>query len=77
MKNYKPKYSLMQTKTTKIQAIRINETDEVVRQDIDPVRYAELRKLAVKNLNKRNKDELMDSLGLKKVKGNLGGTYYE
>ena len=71
------KYTLFVNKNTGARSLKINKTGEIVSEVEDPERYSELRKRAVKNQIKAERDSLMESFGLTKVKGNLGGTYWE
>jgi len=73
----KMKYTLLKNKVTGERSIRISGTDERVLESVNPVEYARLRKLAVGNIRRAQKDEVMRSLGLVKVKGGLGGVYWE
>ena len=71
------KYTLLKNKQTGERKIRIVLTGEEITEKDNPTRYKELRKKAILNLRRKDKDETMKDLGLTKVKGNLGGTYWE
>ena len=67
------KYTLLKNKTTGARSIRINDIShidicgEVVRESENPTRYAELRKLAISNRNRAERDQVMRDLGLVKT----------
>ena len=71
------KYTLLKNKTTGARSILIGgQTERVVEKD-NPVEYARLRKLALNNYRRVDRDDAMRSLGLVKVTGALGGKYWE
>jgi len=70
------KYVLLKNKTTNERSVRITGGQIVTEKD-QPEEYKRLRKLATKNLNQAAKNDAYRSCGLKKVRGNLGGTYWE
>lgn len=49
----------------------------ITKETENPTEYARLRKLALANYKRRANDEAMRSCGMVKVKGALGGTYWE
>lgn len=72
------KYTLLKNKNTGERSVRINKTGEVILESAEPTRYADLRKKAQTNSNRAQRDDLLDSLGLKKVRGAVSGkTYWE
>ena len=71
------KYTLLKNKVTGDRSVRINDTGEVVIEVCDRARYAELRKKALNSLNRQAKNDAYASVGMKRVKGSLGGTYWE
>lgn len=71
------KYTLLKNKQTGERAIRINKTGETISEKDNPDTYTELRKRALNNLKTRQRNEVLKDLGLVKVRGNLGGTYWE
>lgn len=76
----KTKYTLCKNKLTGERSIFVNECpghQEKIMESAKPEEYARLRKLALRNIARKQKDDCMKDLGLIKVKGNLGGTYYE
>lgn len=70
------KYSLLKNKATGIRSIRINKTGEKIAENDNPIEYARLRKLALKNLDKASINDAMKSLGLTKVIGPVSGKVY-
>ncbi len=72
------KYSLLSSKE-RGRAIRINsgkEAGRIVEESVDPVYYMELRKKAVTNFKSSQRNDLMSSLGLNKVRGSVSGKIY-
>lgn len=57
--------------------ISIYETGEQVTELGQPEKYAKLRKLAIANYKRKQREDCLKELGLTKVKGSLGGTYWE
>ena len=70
------KYTLLKNKVTGERSIHVAGGERVFEKD-NPQEYARLRKLALNNLHRADRDDAMRSIGLIKVKGNLGGTYWE
>ncbi len=70
------KYTLLKNKVTGEKSIYISGQGKLLEKD-NPAEYARLRKLALSNLYRAQKDDAMRSLGLVKVKGAQGGTYWE
>lgn len=70
------KYTLLKNKVTEARSIRINTTGEKIIEQDNPIEYARLRKLAVKNVNNANRDDCLRSLGLTKVRGSVSGNIY-
>jgi hypothetical protein len=56
------KYSLLINKARTIRAVRDNETGIIVKDDINPIEYAKLRKLAIINRNKRAENAMLKEL---------------
>lgn len=73
----KPKYSLVTNKTTGEKGVRINKTMEVVKESVNPELYKNLRTRALNNLKQRAFNGAMSSVGLTRVRGALGGVYWE
>lgn len=71
------KYTLFVNKQTNERSARNNQTGEVVRESQNPVYYAEIRRKALAAARRRAMTEAMDSIGMTRVRGNLGGTYWE
>jgi hypothetical protein len=70
------KYTLLVNKDTKERSVRINKTGEVIKESFEPDRYAELRKKALVNLKNHQRDSLLESFGLTKVRGAVTGKVY-
>jgi len=70
------KYRLFKNKKTNEKYILVNNEDKIYEKD-NSVLYKELRKKALNNLYIRQKNDILSSIGLKKVKGSLGGIYWE
>lgn len=71
------KYTLLKNKITGERSIRITGGEKVTEKD-NPIEYARLRKLALKNRDRADRDDVMRSLGLTKVYGAVSGqTYWE
>jgi hypothetical protein len=71
------KYKLLKNKVTGERSICVNATGQVITEKDNPVEYADLRKKAINNMKQAIKHDALTSLGLTRVRGNLGGTYYE
>ena len=71
------KYTLLKNKVTGERSIRINGEGTIIKELENPVEYARLRKMALTNLHRANRDDAMRSIGLVKVRGALGGVYWE
>ena len=71
------KYSLFVNKQTNERSARNNQTGEVVRESENPVYYAELRRKAIASARRRALNEEMAGIGMVRVRGNLGGTFWE
>ena len=74
------KYTLLINNKTGERSIWISKFRQVgerVFEKDNPVEYARLRKLAVNNHKRADRDDAMRSLGLVKVTGALGGKYWE
>ena len=71
------KYTLLKNRATGERSIMVAGQAERVFEKDNPVEYARLRKLAVNNHKRADKDDAMRSLGLVKVTGALGGKYWE
>jgi hypothetical protein len=70
------KYKLLINKITKERAILINGTEKIFEKE-NPIEYKKLRKLAINNARKSAYNDAIKSCSLIKVKGALGGTYWE
>ena len=70
------KYTLLKNKVTGERSIHVSGGERVHEKD-NPQEYAKLRKLAVNNYKRADRDDAMRSLGLVKVTGALGGKYWE
>jgi len=70
------KYTLLKNNKTGERGIRIHG-GEIVYEVDDPVRYAELRKKALRNQLRADVDTAYRSYGLDKVRGNSGRIYWE
>jgi hypothetical protein len=71
------KYVLLKNKVTGERSVRITGGQIVTEKD-NPVEYAMLRKRAVSNRNRTERDQVMRDCGLTKVKGAVTGrTYWE
>lgn len=72
------KYTLLINQARTIKAIRINSTNEIIRELDQPDLYKKLAKQARIAMNRQARDQAMSDLGLVKVKGIVSGkTYYE
>lgn len=72
------KYSLLVNKSTGERSVRINATGEVISELTNSVTYLELRKKAISAKKRSEKNQIMESLGLTKVRGAISGkTYWE
>lgn len=72
------KYSLLINKESGARSIRVNKTGEVITEQANPELYLELRKKALVNRSRKNRDDIMTSFGLTKVRGAVSGrTYWE
>ena len=69
------KYSLLKNKITGLLSIRNNKTLEVVIESDE--RFLELLKRYINNIRSSERNSVYKDLGLTKVKGSLGGTYWE
>lgn len=70
------KYQLFKNKFSGVRSV-LRVTDGLhVYETEDPKLYNELRKKALAAINRKNKNELIDSLGLKRVKGSVSGKTY-
>ena len=71
------KYTLLKNKITGERSIRVTGGEKIVEKD-NPTEYARLRKLALKNRDRADRDDVMRSMGLTKVYGAVSGqTYWE
>jgi hypothetical protein len=70
------KYTLLQNKETKERSIRINSTGTIVTELDQPKEYKELRKKAIKAIERKQKDQFMKDCGLTKVRGAVSGKIY-
>ena len=73
----KQKYSLLINKARTIRAVRDNETGIIVKDDINPIEYARLRKLAIINRNRAQRNECMKDLGLVSYRNASGTVCWE
>ena len=72
------KYSLLKNKVTGERSVRINLNGVLVTEKENPTLYADLRKKALASLARKAKDDIMESMGLTKVRGAVSGkVYYE
>jgi len=74
------KYRLLKDKITGERVILENRGDHgqfTTRELDNPEKYALLRKRAITNMRRKARDEAMRSIGMVKVKGALGGVYWE
>jgi hypothetical protein len=71
------KYKLLINKETGERSVRDNTTGEVYSEFAQRELYNIKRARAIRNLREKGKNIALESLGLKKVKGALGGTYWE
>lgn len=71
------KYRLLKNKVSGERSVCVNATGQVITEKDNPVEYADLRKKALAALARAAKHDALTSLGLTRVRGNLGGTYYE
>jgi hypothetical protein len=72
----KMKYTLLKNKVTGERSIRINATGERIFESLNPDEYKTLRKKALTNKRRANRDDLMRSCGLTKVIGSVSGQIY-
>jgi len=70
------KYLRLKNRFTGVRAIRIVATGEKVTEKDSPVQYAKLRKLAILNENRANRDEAYRACGLVKARGTVSGRIY-
>ena len=70
------KYSLLKNKLSGERSVQINKTGEIVRESVDLKRYNDLRKKALNSLHRKQRDDLMESCGLTKVRGAVSGKVY-
>jgi hypothetical protein len=70
------KYTLLKNKETGERSVRVSGTGEVVKERDNPTRYADLRKKALKSLERAQKKDLMESMGLTRVRGSVSGKIY-
>jgi len=70
------KYLLVKSKTTGARAVIVKDGPRI-EESQQPEEYARLRKLAIANRNRAGRDEAYRSAGLVKVRGALGGAYWE
>ena len=71
------KYTLLKNKVTGERKCRNNDTGEIVLESAEPEKYAALRKKALANISRAERDDVMRSCGLTKVRGAQGGIYWE
>ena len=57
--------------------VLVNATGEKIFENEKPSEYTVLRKKALTNLRQGQKESIMRDMGLKKVRGALGGVYWE
>jgi len=70
------KYTLLVSKSTGDRSVRINKTGDVIKEIDFPEQYLELRKKALAAQARKSKDNLMQSMGLTKVRGEVSGKIY-
>lgn len=72
------KYKLFRRNEDNVRYVLNTKTGESVFENIDPVKYQELRKKAISAANRAAKDQAMRDCGLTKVRGAVSGrTYWE
>lgn len=72
------KYTLLKNKETGLRSVRVNATAQVVTEQDNPTEYLALRKKALASLARKQKDSIMESMGMTKVYGAVSGkVYYE
>jgi hypothetical protein len=70
------KYTMLRNKVTGDRSIRNNKDGSITLESENPVEYARLRKLAIKNKRSAEIDYAMESCGLTKVRGQVSGRIY-
>ena len=73
----KMKYTLLINKARTMKAIRDNDTGVIVNENINPIEYARLRKLAIINRNRAQRNECMKDLGLSSYRNASGTVCWE
>lgn len=71
------KYILLKNKITGERRVYNSDTKEYISELTNPALYTALRKKAITNRNKAERDQVYRDCGLVRVKGSLGGTYWE
>ena len=71
------KYAMLKNRVTGERRIYNSETKVYTSENDNPVEYARLRKLAITNRNKAERDQVYRDCGLVRVTGSLGGKYWE
>jgi anionic cell wall polymer biosynthesis LytR-Cps2A-Psr (LCP) family protein len=70
------KYTLLKNKVTGERSVYVVGQGKIKESEY-PLEYARLRKLALSNLHRVNRDQAMRDCGLVRVRGALGGVYWE
>jgi hypothetical protein len=70
------KYTLLKNKSTGERSIHIAGQGRV-KESENPAEYARLRNLALRNRSRSDRDQFMRDCGLVRVRGALGGIYWE
>jgi len=71
------KYTMLINKARTIRAVRDNETGIIVKDDINPIEYTRLRKLAINNKRISEKNQCMRDLGLVSYRDASGTVCWE
>lgn len=71
------KYTLLKNRLTGARSVRNNETLEIVREADNPSIYMELRRKAVLNRNRAERNECMKDLGLVSYRNASGSVCWE
>ena len=71
------KYTLLKNRATGARSVRVSGSGELVREADQPERYAELRRRAIANARRADFRGMLADLGIHRVRGAMGGTYYE
>lgn len=71
------RYTLLKNRITGERRVYNAETKEYISEVTDKARYDELRKKAINNRNRAERDQAYRDCGLVKVRGSMGGAFWE